>query len=224
MSIKAAPLCIALSLLAVLPLGAAPETGGTVEGVVSDITGARIRSATLTFENGVHKYTAQTRPDGTYSIKLKSGTYLVSVESSGFCTIRRGAFLLQKHSSLRFNFEMWVCPSDAEFIRFAELNVVPHTHLKPLVQFGREDFEGDLQRFRGPSTNNDGTGHARKYPAVFTFNLFRVQADVILYNPSTRLLIASGNVAWEEGTETGTGATIEFRLDGLQPNAEGYFR
>lgn len=217
MRIKEGLSCFALLLLAIRPVRAVPETKETVEGVVADINDARIWNGTLTFETGPHEYTSHTRTDGTYSIKLKPGTYLVTIKSRGFCTIRRAAFVLQKHSSLRFNFQMWVCPTDTEFIQFAELNEVPRTHLKPLIQFAHKDLQGDLQRFQGPSTNNDGTGLARKYPAVFTFNLLRVQADEILYDSSAHLLMASGHVAWEDGIQTGAGDNVEIKLDGLKP-------
>jgi hypothetical protein len=217
MRIKTGLFCFAILLLAVRLVSSVPEMEERVEGVLVDINDARIWSGTLTFETGVHEYISQTGTDGTYSIKLKPGTYLVTVKSQGFCTIRRAAFVLQKHSSLRFDFQMWVCPSDSEFVQFAELDEVPRTHLKPLIQFAHEDLQGDLQRFHGPSTNDDGTGHARKYPAVFTFNLLRVQADEILYDSSAHLLTASGHVAWEDGTQTGAGNNVEIKLDGLKP-------
>jgi hypothetical protein len=210
-------LCIAVLFLAALPAGSEPEPQGKVEGVVVDITDARISNATLTFENEDYEYRIQTRWDGAYSIGLKPGTYAMSVSSMGFCTFRRAAFVLEKHSTVQFNFQMWVCPSDMEFIHYTELEEVPHTHIKPLILFAKSEPEGDLRRFSGFPPTSDGTGHLRKYPAVFSFNLLTVQAEELVYNPTNHMLTALGNVVWQAGSDSGTGTKLEIKLNGLKP-------
>ena len=217
MKVRASLFCVLLSLLTVRPTGSMPETEGSVEGVITDILDARISDGTLIFGAGTTEYTAQTRADGTYSIKLKPGTYQVTISSRNFCTVRRAAFVLQNHFTLRLNFQMWVCPTDTQFIQFTELAEVSNTHLKPIIQFAQEDMRGELRIFRGPYTDNDGTGHPRKYPAVFTFNLLTVQADVLLYSSSRHLLTATGNASWENGSVTGTGQSVEIELVGFTP-------
>src|ERR1700680_2527684 len=109
---------VVLSLLAVRPAGSMPKTEGNVEGVITDINDARISDGTLIFRTGTSEYMAQTRADGTYSIKLRPGTYQVTISSRYFCTLRRAAFVLEKHFALRLNFQMWICPTDTQFIQF----------------------------------------------------------------------------------------------------------
>jgi hypothetical protein len=188
---------------------------GNVDGVLTDVNGARISNGTLTFNNATNEYKTQTGPDGTYSIKLKPGTYDLTVSSRYFCTVRRAAFVLNGHSALRFNFQMWVCPTDIALIHYKELEKVASAHLRPLVLFGKSETRGDSERFIGAETHDDGTGHARKYPAILTFNLLTVQADEIVYNPSQGLVIARGSVSWENGDRSGRDNNMKIRLEGL---------
>jgi hypothetical protein len=211
--------CFFMLLLIVVPHAVSKEDLATkTEGVLVDITDARIANAVLTFDNGKHEYWTKTRQDGTYSIELKPGTYTIKVESYGFCTLRRSGFVLQKHSTVQFNFQMWVCPTDMELVRYRELAEVPHTHLKPLVLYGESNLRGELQRFKGPNAFDDGTRHSRQYPAIFTFNLLTVQANEINYDPRKHLVSASGNVHWQDANDLGTGESVQFRLDGLKPS------
>jgi hypothetical protein len=216
MKVKTRVCCAVLLLLATVRVGSEAKPTATVKGVVLDIASARIWNAKLTFGDGVHQYDTQTREDGAYSIELKPGTYTMSVYSYGFCTLRRAAFVLQEHSMVQFNFQMWVCPTDTEFIQYTELDEVPHTHLKPLVLFAKKDSQGELQRSTGPNTFDDGTGKARKYPAVFTFNLLTVQGQELLYDSTKHLVTASGNVLWQDENNSGGGAKVEINLDGLK--------
>lgn len=111
---------------------------------------------------------------------------------------------------------MWVCPSDVDLIHYAELPEVPRTHLKPLVQFGSRNLDGHLRRFSGPTTWDDGTRHARNYPAIFSFN-FRVEADELLYDGSSYMLTALGKVVWQAGNDSGSGTKLKVKLNGLNP-------
>jgi len=218
MNIKNQAPCIALLFLA--PLSAQPkeDVATKIEGVVVDIMDARVSNATLTFETGSREYWTKTRQDGTYSIELKPGTYTMRVESNGFCTLRRSGFVLQKHTAVAFNLQLWVCPTDMEFVRYLEFEEVPHTHLQPLILYGESAVRGEQQRFKGPNAFNDGTGHPRQYPTIFTFNLLTVQANEIDYDPRKHLVSASGNVHWQDASDSGTGERVQFRLDGLKPS------
>jgi hypothetical protein len=218
MNIKSRACFIVLLFLVPLGVGSKEDLATQIEGVLVDITDARIANATLTFGSGKHEYWTKTRQDGAYSIELKPGTYTMTVESHGFCTLRRSGFVLQKRTTVRFNLQMWVCPTDTEFVRYIEFAEVPHTHLKPLILYGERDLRGEQQQFRGPNAFNDGTGHPRQYPAIFTFNLLTVQAREIEYDPTKNSLSASGNVRWEEANVSGTGENVQIRLDGLKPS------
>ena len=218
MNIKSQACCTALLLLVPLSVGSKEAVATKIEGVVVDITDARIWNATLTFGTGNRDYRTKTQPDGTYSIELKPGTYSVKAESHGFCTLRRSGFVLQKHTAVQFNLQMWVCPTEVDFVRYIEFEEVPHTHLKPLVLYGESDFRSGQQLFKGPNTFNDGTGHYRQYPAIFTFNLLTVQAKEIKYDSTKHLLSASGNVRWGDTNDSGTGENVQFKLDGLRPS------
>ncbi len=181
MKIKSRRWCIALLFLVPLPAGSGTDAAAKVEGVVLDINDARIWKTTLTFGNGVRDYSTKTRQDGTYSIELKPGTYAMEVKSYGFCTLRRSAFVLQKHSTVQFNLQMWVCP-----------------------------------------TFDDGTGHPRQYPAIFTFNLLTVEAEEIVYDRTKHFLSAFGSVHWRDANNSGTSANVQIKLDGLNPNLLRY--
>lgn len=213
-------------LIAALVAGSEPEPEETVEGIVVDINDARVMHGTVSFRSESHVYTTRTLADGSSCIKLKPGTYTVSVSQTGFCTLRRASFVLERHARVQFNFQLWVCPTHMEWIHYAELDEVPHTQLKPLVLFGETSGEGDRQRFTGPTTNNDGTGHPRRYPAVFSFNLLTVQAEELVYDRTNHVLTALGNVVWQAGNDSGAGAKVEIKLDGLKahPNRQASYK
>jgi hypothetical protein len=214
--------CIALLLLVQLPERTAAQSTAKVEGVVVDITDARIAKATLTFGDGTREYWTKTRWDGTYTIELKPGTYTMKVGSYGFCTLRRSAFVLQKHTTVQFNLQMWVCPTDMVFVQYAELAEVHHTHLRPLVLYAKEEQQGELRQFRGPNTNNDGTGRPRQYPAVFTFNLLTIRAEELVYDPANHTLTAIGNVFWQDENRSGSDPKVVIKLEGSRPKLVRY--
>ena len=202
------------------PLVSIRGAEATVEGVVVDINKARIANATVTFWSGVDKSITQTQQDGTYSITLKPGTYEMSVRQPGFCSFRRASFVLAERASARFGLQMWVCPTDSpNYIQYAELDEVPHTNLKPVILFGTAEPQGEMRHFYGRMTSDDGTGHARKYPVVLTFNLLTVKADEITYLSSDHTFKAQGNVVWEDNGSIESKAVdkAEVKLDGFNP-------
>lgn len=132
--------CVTLLSSCVIAAHARASQGARVKGVVTDIANSRVTKATVTVEdaNG-QKLRDQTAPDGTYSIELKPGTYTISVRSTGFCGVRRAAFVVQKHSEIQFDFQLWACPSDdVGSYEYKELDQVPHTHLKTARVVWRE--------------------------------------------------------------------------------------
>ena len=157
---------IALLFVFPLPNMARGHAPAKIEGVVVDVTGARIQNAVLIFANETREFSTKTGGDGTYSIELKPGKYTMEVTSGGFCTVRRAAFVLRHRSTVQFNLQMWVCPTDTEFIQYTEFEEVPRTHLKPHVLYAEKNLQGNLQRFKGPNNSNDGTGHSPKYPRL----------------------------------------------------------
>src|SRR5215470_10905316 len=63
------------------------ETTGSIEGTVSDISGARIPGATIKVEGAAFTRTATTNSDGFYRmLQVPPGVYKVSVTASNFAT------------------------------------------------------------------------------------------------------------------------------------------
>ena len=170
MKLEAGVLCFAAaSLLLARPVGSCQESSqegsAVVEGLAVDILDGRIPDATVTFWRGANEVVTKTRYDGTYSLRLMPGTYTMSVSKEGFYTARRAAYILQEHSSVRFNFQMWVSVYDLwPVFHYDELDEVSDTNLKPLILYGKNESQGDLQHFHGWNTPDDGTRHARQYP------------------------------------------------------------
>jgi hypothetical protein len=187
------------------------EPSAEVKGVVTDILDGRVTKAILIFESGGQSYRVETGEDGSYAIRLKPKTYTVSITHYGFCGFRRAAFIAKKDSQIRFDFQLWVCPSDAYGkYNFIELQPVPHTRLKPLVLFGETQMEWTMQTFTGVVL-------PEKYPVVLTYNLLTVRANQVSYDRSKQLLWASGDVVWQDREYKGSGENIQIWLNGPEP-------
>jgi hypothetical protein len=194
------------------------ELTARVGVILTDINDARIVNATVIFKKRSKvEFTAKSQDDGTYTLDLRPGTYTVQARSRGFCTMRRGEFRLTDRSSVQFESQMWVCPSDMRFVESVELEEAPGTRLKPLVLYGKEEVVGKVRRFTGPDAIDDGTRHGRQYPAIITFNLVTLSADQLVYNAPSRIIIASGNVSWRDGSRSGTDRTVKIKLDRSNP-------
>lgn len=182
-----------------------------VKGAVTDVNDGRVARAILVFESGGQSYRVETGEDGAYEIRLKPNTYTVSITHFGFCRSRRAAFVAKKGSQINFDFQLWVCPSDAYGkYNFVELEPVSHTHLKPLILFGDARPEGTSQIFTGAVLTE-------KYPVVLTYNLLTLRAKQLTYEPSKHLLWAEGAVEWQDGTTEGTDKNVQIWLDGPEP-------
>lgn len=187
------------------------KPGAEVKGVVTDVSDTRVTSAILIFESAGQSYRVETGEDGAYEVRLKPNTYTVSITHFGFCRYRRAAFVAKNGSQINFDFQLWVCPSDAYGkYNFAELEPVSHTHLKPLILFGETRREGTSQIFTGAVLTE-------KYPVVLTYNLLTLRAMELTYERSKHILWAEGNVEWQDGTKEGSGKSVQVWLDGPEP-------
>lgn len=63
---------------------AADQPERTVKGIVADAQEARVSGATVTAQCGTFKRTGQSAADGTFTLRLPSGTFDVRVDRSGF--------------------------------------------------------------------------------------------------------------------------------------------
>jgi hypothetical protein len=184
------------------------QLNAEVKGVVTDTLDGRMPRVVLVFEGGGKTYRVETGEDGTYALQLNPDTYTASVSQRGFCGFRRAAFIARKGSRIRFDFQLWVCPSDADGrYNFIELDAAPHTHLKPLVLFGETHTEGKAQDFTGAFLS-------KRYPVIFTYNLLTLRAIQLRYERDRHLVWAMGDVVWQDGTNEGSGQNVQVWLDG----------
>ena len=96
--------CIIVMLLFVsLPSRSQTTPAAKVEGVVSDISEARISNARVIFRTKIGEFRTTTRGDGTYSLGLEPGKDSLEVQSSGFCSLQRAAFILHKTAVVKFD-------------------------------------------------------------------------------------------------------------------------
>src|SRR5262249_61062298 len=95
-----------LALLA--PGSASAQTGaGSLTGIVSDQSGAKVPGATVTATNQATNvaYTAVSNEAGNYSItSLPVGTYVVKAELSGFKTVTTEPFQPDAKAAVRLHF------------------------------------------------------------------------------------------------------------------------
>jgi Carboxypeptidase regulatory-like domain len=214
--------CVTMLGLFVAFAQARTKPESLVKGVVTDINNARVPMASVTIESDGQRLQTKTGLDGTYSVRVQTGTYTISISRPGFCEVRRGEFVAQKHTEVQFDFQLWVCPSDdmRSSYHYVELDSVPHTHLKPLVLFGESQTEGDLEHFTGPIIFEGGLNSGRKYPVVFSFNLLTVRANSVSYNSRNHVLTANGDVVWREGADSGSGTAFEIKLNSSEPHPD----
>jgi hypothetical protein len=106
--------CIAALLI--IPCGNAQTAGtGSIQGTVTDSTGAVIPGANVTATNTAtqFKHTTVTGSNGSYSFpNLDIGTYLVSVAAQGFEHYQQSNIVLEVGSSIAINVGMTVGASD----------------------------------------------------------------------------------------------------------------
>jgi hypothetical protein len=185
-----------------------------VKGTLTDITGAVVNDATLSFESPANAYKVKTGATGTYSMLLEPGTYTVSVAREGFCRIRRGAFVASPGSKIEFDFQLWVCPSDSfGSWNYVELDPAGQRNLRPLVLFGERKSLIALEIFTGPDLD-------RQYPAELTFNKLTVTAERMVYDRRNQTVTATGSVTWQVGGNAQRASRIEISLGSDEPGVK----
>ena len=187
-----------------------------VTGTVTDINGSRVANADAEFQREGKVYRARTGATGTYSIELPPGIYAMEIERYGFCRLRRGKFLLKPGTSVHFDTQLHVCPSDSPTSRYfyEELDRVPNSPVRPLILFGDKAPAGGMSwRYTGPWLVAMGTD-----PVFFTYNVLTVTADSLVYDAKEQTVVASGHVCFQDGNSTKKGSRVEITLNGLYPS------
>lgn len=176
----------------------------TVRGAVTDVSGAWVILATVTFQSHDFAYRTNTNGKGFYSASLPAGEYTISVTHTGFCDFRRGEFIASPGSQINFDFRLWVCPTDSYGkYNYIELPDANSGGPEPLMLYGENSLSGDVLTFTGP----DFRGSTPDYPAVLTFDRFTFVADRFVYNRTQKLLRAEGNVSWYKDSAKPTRAS-----------------
>jgi hypothetical protein len=209
-----------------------------VNGVVTDIEQkSRIPRIDITVEGGGHVYKAQTDGVGSYSVALVPGTYTMQVGSPGWCSMRRGPFVVDDGTTAQFDFQLMVCPSDASGkFTYSELRPAVNSEMKALVLHGDARTEDHVVRYAGPVlphmvvVDNGSPGPPRRvgrvtmtqitYPVVLTYNLLTIRCTQLTYDQDRRLVTANGEVEVQDETGTRLGARAEVSLIGLRPQVD----
>src|SRR5262245_27355020 len=100
---------IVIIFLIAIPLSAQIGGSGSIQGVVSDPSGAVIPAASVTATNVATqvKTTRQTTEAGVYNISpLEAGEYSVTVSAGGFQTIVQGHVVVDALASVGLNFTL----------------------------------------------------------------------------------------------------------------------
>ncbi len=201
----------------------------TVRGLVTDFAGARVQAATLRFLSDGPELRTQTGTDGSYSIRLKPGSYTLLVVRDGFCPARRGLFTLEEGAEVEIDAQLILCTLahglefaaegtvKAEFSRYQggyeseELNAPTPSLPRPLAMFGCRRQSGPLVRFTGLVV-------AGKYvPVVLTFGLYTLRANSLDYRPGDGTYAGEGDVLWQDGKISRRGSRIQVTLRGPTP-------
>lgn len=197
---------------------------GTVSGFVSVAASGgllRLSGARLNFtETDGRRFQATTDKLGEYTVVLNDGTYDVSVEVRGMCTIHRPPFFLKRKASVRFNFKMVVCP----FVDYVTVPSTPtngaisDTSGSPGSMYYREDrvaFGADSTKYLiiayGMSEKEQGRVRYEHYrspfsdapgdlPIFISFGTYTVEAAKAESDEGTRTLHARGDVSISDGS------------------------
>jgi len=203
--------------------GARSIAGGDIQfqvrGSVTNFLGGKIPGIPVIFTSGQQEYSVKTTESGAYSIRLAPGLYAVGVpKSSDFCATRRSNFVLERGQEIQIDFELFVCGIVDTAERFdqrglpvavnmeevyrehvgynyEELPEMSISGLKPLVEFGRRRERGAVEY-----TGIVQQGHYIR--PVLTYNVWTLRANSILYDSTTQLVSAQGNVTWQDGKTT----------------------
>jgi Carboxypeptidase regulatory-like domain len=185
-------------------------TSVEVAGYVSDANGARVADANVTLQDHGREYSTLASNDGRYFFRVTPGVYWIRVTHPGFCEARRGDFYATLPSAIRFDFRLEVCPYDDVRTRY-EFEVLPpvlESHLRPLVLYGERTASSGVFQYKGPVISG------RNYPVDFTVGLLTVDADNLTYQERGHLVVATGQVSYQDQGQTLRGSRIEIVLQG----------
>jgi hypothetical protein len=187
-----------------------------VDGIVTDMNSASVSGASVEFTSECGKHTFLTSENGTYTLRVPPGTYKARISKFGFCDAHRGAFSLSESSKVQFDFQLLVCGTyDSEGIsnpsppgrlpdRYQEEELYAPTTdgIWPLVKFGQREYRGDSVRYSGFEF------HGKRHPAVYTYNLLTITADILLFSPKDNAIEGIGDVVWHDGNKARRGSKI----------------
>jgi hypothetical protein len=190
-----------------------------VSGTVVAPNGAFVNGASLLFTSEDRKIQIRTGNAGSYTIRLAPGIYTVSVESSGFCRLRRSAFSLKSGAHAKLDFELSVCSSDwggRESGEYGEeeLKAIGPAGLRPLVMYG------ERQELPASITYTPLILRLLQHadlPVVYTYDLLTIRCDHLIYFPKDNSIEASGNVVWQDGSETRRGSKLSLSFRDGEP-------
>jgi hypothetical protein len=196
-----------------------PADEAELTGTVVAPNGAFVNGASLLFTSGDRKIPIRTGNAGSYTIRLAPGIYTVSVESSGFCRLRRSAFSLKSGAHAKLDFGLSVCSSDwggRESGEYGEeeLKAIGPAGLRPLVMYG--------ERQEAPESITYTPLILRllqhtDLPVVYTYDLLTIKCDHLIYFPKDNSIEASGNVVWQDGSETRRGSKLSLSFRDGEP-------
>ncbi len=211
------------------------EDMATVRGTVMDMSGARVRAASVEFVGRGGNNAVRTADDGSYTINLEPGAYEVTAHLTGFCPRHRGTIVLPKNSQTEIDLEMLVggygdpieidpIPTESSNqtktrclhengYNEEQLTAVAKTGLHPLVLYARRQEKPDSILYFGSQADN------KRLPAVFTYNLATLRADSIVYHLKDDSIDGLGGVVWQDGKQTWHGSRVKLSLDGQFPKA-----
>jgi hypothetical protein len=216
---------------------------GEVRGVVSDLSGGRIRGAVLKFDGEEHEKDVQTAEDGTYKVELKPGKYQVLVSETGFIPGKRSAFILVDGAKVEVNFELEGCTiadgytidANGHAVPFSkcvgeleqeELNEGTASRARPLLRFGKREERESLIVYSGLLRERPEYGiggqllDPYKVLAVLTYDLTTIKARTFTYSRRDRSISGMGSVVWEDGKNTRHGSEIEVNFGDAEPEVK----
>lgn len=213
-----------------LAVPAPPEVKSTeLDGTVIDMNGARLPKADIDAVSiRGEKYVTQTTDDGTYAFLVPPGVYRIRASRSGFCEARRAAVALTGQATLKFNFQLFICPyldvkpsDDSTYVPMAdptpryhveEVGPVIPNGLRPLISYGKRESEGNSIHYSSLVIDS------RQFPVIYTYDLITVTADNLVYSTMDSSLRGAGHVVWQDAAGiTQYASAIEISFESYKP-------
>ena len=206
---------VGLCIHCLFSLAASQGTNNSVvRGTVSDILGAVVPNATVSFENEGKVYSAVTSQDGDYSIALPSAIYRVSVDAnrSGFERLRRSPIRLEPRLTRTLNVQVTTkLPVLGRYYDVPTKQVIDHPSIQ-LFGYTYEDIRGISELGVDRATVSFGTRCESSTSISFTASPFQVSdgarvtltydfltitSKEVRFNKEKRAITVCGDVAIE---------------------------